>query len=271
MASVTPRARRPRTAAPSRKRTADEYTSEDFDERPTKKPRVAALSCVFKDCSHSCKYLSLMEIHCRTHTHEKPFHCPAAGCSHTCTQKTNLKTHYDFHHKDRPLADKVLDFLIEELKVATPAAAALAQEAFALATGATVAVAPVPTSDRPRGFMSFSDSAAPVRIAPRSPSSDAAHISRQTSDEELPPSRPADHTRPALPSILLLSAASGLPKPRLVLPHLDALVEGPDRVQARGTPKLSKSPVSRAPRPRFLVAESAAMPSDPARFFGLKA
>lgn len=50
-----------------------------------------------EECGKKYQYQSLLIIHKRSHTKEKPFTCP--HCSQAFSQRSNYKTHIKKHHK----------------------------------------------------------------------------------------------------------------------------------------------------------------------------
>lgn len=88
--------------------------------------------CIVPGCTYRCRYISLMVIHCRKHTQEKPFRCPYPSCAHQCSQKANLKTHYRNCHLDNvSMSDPDLHALVSSVMLATPQAELMASQAFA--------------------------------------------------------------------------------------------------------------------------------------------
>lgn len=274
---------RPRRARAA-KRKASESPDDEEIERSRKRARVSAsLACPFEGCSHRCKYPSVMEIHCRTHTNEKPFRCPAPGCSHKCTQKTNLKTHYTMHHPELWLSDLELDARIEEIKVPTPLAFEMAQRALDACPGGRSTMNSVPSSPSrmlhngaaalaPSSAAVFTAADAVMRLVSRSDGEDDADVGVSRSQPtQAAASRPSSAAvRVVAPKPLsvagrLRAESSPLPAPFPAaapvcpLPLRSAFsalkieaLDGIAPVQARGTPKLSSSPVMRKRiKPRF--------------------
>ena len=54
------------------------------------------LHCSVEGCVYQCRFVSLMEIHCRKHSGEKAYRCDS--CGHECSQKANMKTHVRSKH-----------------------------------------------------------------------------------------------------------------------------------------------------------------------------
>ncbi|KNC48175.1 hypothetical protein, variant [Thecamonas trahens ATCC 50062] len=135
--------------SPSRKRKS--LSPAAPEERETKRPRPLKpsgskttsssggggnnLKCPVDGCPYSCRFASLMIIHCRKHSGEKPFLCTYPKCAHRCSQKANLKTHYKNCHLKKTesgqtltaeeIADALREFEPESLP--TPMAVAMAQ------------------------------------------------------------------------------------------------------------------------------------------------
>eukprot|EP01139_Manchomonas_bermudensis_P024941 Amastigsp_a843944_148.p1 type:complete len:296 gc:universal Amastigsp_a843944_148:944-57(-) len=273
---------RPRRARAAKRKASESLDDEEL-ERSRKRARVSAsLACPFEGCSHRCKYPSVMEIHCRTHTNEKPFRCPAPGCTHKCTQKTNLKTHYTMHHPELWLSELELDARIEEIKVPTPLAFEMAQKALDACPGGRSTMNSVPSSpSRLRNSgpalappsSVFAAAEAVMRLVSRSDGEDDGDVgvSRSQASHGFA-SRPSsaavrviapkpvpvaalrvENAQTPVPLVTVASPVCPLPLRSAfsALKKIEAL-DGIEPVQARGTPKLSSSPVMRKRiKPRF--------------------